>query len=486
MKYFNPSYWFKMWVLSAPLFNDKTQGINAKSIDNQNIKDWANNNTSLESIENQELTLLNNQTNLIQLQNDQNIQSVKNLETDHFYENFLKTQGWSRDPQIAQQQLQEIQEEHHQFLKAQHEKIRNKRGLNHGNEIEYNFWKNNLYCSFKPNWWEEIIKLKSDNNRKNFAEKFKNKCFNGVWMDSRIDYYDIINLGETIYDNFWRIADKFINSSKKERILIIVLMKATGWEIWNDDVSIRTSDTHYYSNVYLDNLQRDFPIWDSTNTINLGLINNNIKNAIKQKYPNLDINDVEIVNKESYSHFCQCFSTKIKVKESSEKYSHGILKPKFTYITQTKLNEISNYIANDEKVKQWIAHINDYNKNLPTKINHLKTYTDSQKWTAKNREKEIIKGYIRDWSYVSTLIEHDWKLDELNKNVQGLKSSFDLIKQQVNEVDKRVANLENTSNVNCVNVATVIAGVSSVIPVIGTVAAAVATVTAGVCAISGV
>ncbi|WP_342254659.1 hypothetical protein [Spiroplasma endosymbiont of Zeiraphera isertana] len=51
MKYFNPSYWFKLWLLSAPLFNDKTQGINAKSIDNKKIKDWVSNNTGLESID---------------------------------------------------------------------------------------------------------------------------------------------------------------------------------------------------------------------------------------------------------------------------------------------------------------------------------------------------------------------------------------------------------------------------------------------------
>ncbi|WP_342277226.1 hypothetical protein [Spiroplasma endosymbiont of Nebria brevicollis] len=46
MKYFSPSYWFKLWVLSAPLFQDKTQGINVKSIDTKNIKDWASKNTT--------------------------------------------------------------------------------------------------------------------------------------------------------------------------------------------------------------------------------------------------------------------------------------------------------------------------------------------------------------------------------------------------------------------------------------------------------
>ncbi|WP_425381231.1 hypothetical protein [Spiroplasma endosymbiont of Polydrusus pterygomalis] len=63
MKYFSPRYWFKLWVLSAPLFNDKTQGINAKSIDNnQKIKNWANNNTDLELI-NQEMSYTNSNTN---------------------------------------------------------------------------------------------------------------------------------------------------------------------------------------------------------------------------------------------------------------------------------------------------------------------------------------------------------------------------------------------------------------------------------------
>ncbi|WDA53903.1 MAG: hypothetical protein PPFGHCPK_01272 [Spiroplasma endosymbiont of Drosophila atripex] len=117
MKYFNPSYWFKLWLLSAPLFNDKTQGINAKSIDNQNIKNWVNNNTTdISLIENQELTLSNNQTNLLIQQQIDNV--------DHFYENFLKTQDWSKDPQIAGQQLQEIQEEHHHFLEEQHERFK--------------------------------------------------------------------------------------------------------------------------------------------------------------------------------------------------------------------------------------------------------------------------------------------------------------------------------------------------------------------------
>ncbi|WP_339048418.1 hypothetical protein [Spiroplasma endosymbiont of Colias croceus] len=47
MKYFSPTYWFKLLILSAPFFNEET----TKSIDNKDIKDWTN--TSLDSISDQ-------------------------------------------------------------------------------------------------------------------------------------------------------------------------------------------------------------------------------------------------------------------------------------------------------------------------------------------------------------------------------------------------------------------------------------------------
>ncbi|WP_353306869.1 hypothetical protein [Spiroplasma ixodetis] len=84
MKYFSPSYWFKLWVLSATLFNDKTIGINVKSIDNKKIKDWVSNNTSLESI---------NEPN--SFTNTSNYQSYSLNETNEninpFYQTELKT-----------------------------------------------------------------------------------------------------------------------------------------------------------------------------------------------------------------------------------------------------------------------------------------------------------------------------------------------------------------------------------------------------------
>ncbi|WP_425382289.1 ribosome-inactivating family protein [Spiroplasma endosymbiont of Melieria omissa] len=93
MKYFNPSYWFKLSVLSAPLFNDKTQGINAKSIDNKKIKDWASNNTILESI-NQEISYTNSITNYQPYnlnETNQNIDPIYQPYLDSFLSQQLET-----------------------------------------------------------------------------------------------------------------------------------------------------------------------------------------------------------------------------------------------------------------------------------------------------------------------------------------------------------------------------------------------------------
>lgn len=47
MKYFNPNYWFKLWITTATLFDNKTSSINANSINNNHtFNDWGNNNTT--------------------------------------------------------------------------------------------------------------------------------------------------------------------------------------------------------------------------------------------------------------------------------------------------------------------------------------------------------------------------------------------------------------------------------------------------------
>lgn len=346
-----------------------------------------------------------------------------------------------------------------------------------------------------PEFWEEICQLKfSSTYQENFINKFNEKMFTGIWKSRGLDNEEKMKfLGKKIWDN-WNIIDNEWQTpgwyTYKNRRLKINMNYETSWkgDFFSDVSTCIINDDILFQNKYLDKLREDFPDWKSYKTINLEIINSNkdyeIMHAIKLKYPKLDIVSFEIVDKTDYSQFNPFFSCKIKI--IGNEYSNGKSMETFSYLTQTKLNEISNYIANDWKTKQWLEHINDYNKNLPTKIEHLKSYTDSQKWSAKNTEKEIIKGYIRDWSYVHTLIEHELKLDELNKNIQGLKSNFDSIKNQVNELDNRVQNLENVSNWNCANIVAITGGAISAIPVIGTVGGAVATITSGACAIAGV
>ncbi|WP_425380914.1 ETX/MTX2 family pore-forming toxin [Spiroplasma endosymbiont of Polydrusus pterygomalis] len=116
MKYFNPSYWFKLWVLSIPLFNDKTQGINAKSIDNnQKIKDWTSNNTNLELI-NQEINYTNSSTNY----QPYNLNEI-NQNINPFYQLYLDS--------FSNQQSETSTHKH------RHEKSRNKQKRSLNNNV---------------------------------------------------------------------------------------------------------------------------------------------------------------------------------------------------------------------------------------------------------------------------------------------------------------------------------------------------------------
>ncbi|WP_338977464.1 hypothetical protein [Spiroplasma endosymbiont of Panzeria rudis] len=480
MKYFNPSYWFKLWVLSAPLFNSENQGIYAKSIDNnQKIKDWASKNiTSVE------------------------LNSTKNHQTH------LDIKPWSSN--LNPVEFEAIPHKH------RNEKSRNivKRSLNNKkNEIDYSFWAGGkFYCEFTPEFWEEIIKDYYINSEcsndyyiaNHFSDRFKDKIYfmynnNNFELDWRVSWNDIEKIGFQTHLSFSSINNNFKDSSKKNRIKInFDKDNQEVWEIYTYIGSeVDSNDQNSYPNKYLDNLQRDFPDWNKDINIYLGVImdnnNNNIIGALKQKYPNFNANNISIVKKTDYSHFSSTYSMKL-FSIITKDYSYGELKPIFNYITQTKINELNNFIANDSKVIQWLEHINDYNQNLPTKIEILKTYTESQKWNAKNTEKEIIKGYIRDWNYISNLIEHDWKLEELNKNVQGLKDSFENLKNEINELDKRVKDLQNISKCNGIGLAT--SGVGTVIsvagtvgtsvPVIGNIINGVATIGRGVCSIAAV
>ncbi|WP_342261539.1 ribosome-inactivating family protein [Spiroplasma endosymbiont of Notiophilus biguttatus] len=289
MKYFSPSYWFKLWVLSAPLFNDKTQGINAKSIDNnQNIKDWASNNTNLQSI-NQDMIFINSSTNY-QLYNLNEPQENQNI--DSFYQTYLDS--------LASPELETSTHQH------RHEKSKkNKRETNAGSMIEFEGHflgvDGKVLISLKPQLWEEISFLYRDNNKEDFSKKFKNLMFEvPLWKDWRVENVpeDVKKLGEVIYDNFLTINNKFRNSSRRERIMIIIEKNKDFWtsnySFAYKEANIRTDDSQYYPNKYIPNLISDFktcidPV-DDTN-------DETILKAIKSKNPSVDTSQVYVKEK---------------------------------------------------------------------------------------------------------------------------------------------------------------------------------------------
>lgn len=121
MKYFSPSYWLKLWVLSAPLFNDQTQGVYAKSINNKNIKDWASENTtSLDLISN------NNNSEFITHQTHLDTQNlVVNLSQDTSTDSSWNLEARPKNDQQAALWEHAIEEQHHHDLQA--ERNRHKR-----------------------------------------------------------------------------------------------------------------------------------------------------------------------------------------------------------------------------------------------------------------------------------------------------------------------------------------------------------------------
>lgn len=137
MKYFSPSYWLKMWVLSAPLFNDKTQGVYAKSINNKNIKDWASENTKGISVLEQQESNFTNSTEFLNYQTHLDAQNwAKNLSQDTSTDSSWNLEARPKNDQQATLWEHEFEEQHHHDLQAEHN--RHKRVPNQNN------WKYNL------------------------------------------------------------------------------------------------------------------------------------------------------------------------------------------------------------------------------------------------------------------------------------------------------------------------------------------------------
>lgn len=489
---------------------------------------------------------INNTSNFTNVQNPTVFKSPSQEQEDklnEIHQQFLKSQTWGNN--LTQEVAAEVSSSHQ--LRHKRSKSRKKRSIippdldlvHGGNEIKD--WTNfapsfltkaagTIYVTFTPEFFEEtFFNWVNNNNRLREETDFGIKVYNSLTKIFDFSKHDgdnvkyispntfnrIISILHSMFRNRIKIADFWDLSDKEHRILLKFklitkdgVFEAINYEAKYLGSEIITSYTIKYPNKYLENLKRDLNITDKTET-NLGIIAHNdhywnskvdsmfgrhlSMKIMAQKYPHMlnwedEMNSeiIDVAELQDYSHFCQCFSLKIVIRYKSVVYSHGILNHKFLYITKDKIIELNNIIANDPKTQEWLTHIKDWYSTLAEALEHAKTLSPLALKDWKRTQKEIMKSYIRDWSYISTLIEHEWKLDELNKNAQGLKSDFETMKKEVNELQQKVMNLENISNWNCANIPTITAGYYAPVPIIGTAVSAIATVTAGACAIAGV
>ncbi|WP_425377955.1 hypothetical protein [Spiroplasma endosymbiont of Polydrusus pterygomalis] len=376
---------------------------------------------------------------------------------------------------------------------------RSKRGINDGNQIEYNERNNNIYASFKPDTWEDIVFLYQNNNKSSFTKKFINKMFDGVWMDKRIENWAIGNLGRTIYENFSTINNKYISSSRRERIRIIILCKFTGWEIWNHDVNIRTDDSNYYPNWRLDNELANNWNRDFNNKTDLGMIDNvkdeTILNAVKKQNPNLDISELNIFSKTNFSFLNKEFSVEITAKVNSKKYP-TTKKTKFSFISKDFLmNELPNIIGQENLIENWNSNFNEWKLEINRqKMQDVPKYGNDERGQALKRTWKgnhfiELKNKLLSLNHILETIDNKFKINELYKNVQGLQKDINDLKQEVNRLSQEINEIKTIleSNKNnegleiCTKAGSFISATTWWIPFVGTLVSMVSGASSAIC-----
>ncbi len=361
--------------------------------------------------------------------------------------------------------------------------IRNKRDA--GSDCEGpSFFGSTVYCSLAPELWEEIVFLINDSSYKGedlsrlpriILSKLK------FYVKGTCDF----DLADTIVYSFDYLNNLWQNSDKKHHIRIVYNTSSCKTSVYcNDTKHLQSAnireDWGIQSNKYLSRLENDLKIF------NLNLIDNEkdetILNAIKNKNPNLDISQIEIASKEKYSYFSKGFNLKIKVKNGSERYSNGIIKNSFIFNTKDNINKINEIIKNDSNVVTLINHLQDWNNDVKSELKlTVPQKTAAQKFEWKNRKKEDLKTYMREWSYILELIDHKLKLEELNDTVQGIKQEINNLKLQINEINEKITT--NKSLENCANIGGLISASTGWIPYIGTLISTVAGTVAAICTI---
>ncbi len=349
----------------------------------------------------------------------------------------------------------------------------------------------NSYCSISPELWEEITIIINKNIWRNF-HLTSNYQFLSNLINNKMNEFNLKGprnkIVDTIIFSFDILNNEWQKSDKKHHIRIV-----TSISNCNGIYSTCQPSTHFTSvnirddwgienNKYLSRLENDLKVF------NLNLINNEkdetILTAIKNKNPNLDISQIEIANKESYSYFSEGFSVKVKVKNGSEKYSNGVVKNKFIFNTLTNINKINDIIKNNSNVITWINNLKDWNNDVKEELKtSVPKKTPYEKIEWKNRKKEDLKNYMLHWNTILNLIDHELKLEELNSAVNVLKQEISDLKFKINEINKKITTNDSFLE-NCSNYGSLISSAAPLIPEFGEIISVVAGVFASVCSIA--
>ncbi|AOX43853.1 hypothetical protein S100390_v1c05140 [Spiroplasma sp. NBRC 100390] len=329
----------------------------------------------------------------------------------------------------------------------------------------------------KPETFENLahIYYSNKNDKRLFSNtflEFAKKNITGIYGNSP-DYA----LGEAIWDHWNEIIEVYKNSSKDKRIKINYRLYTSviSMNIDHFNASIVPNDTILYSNSYVKKLNDDFKSdlikWEK---VGLGIIednnNNYIFDRIKVQYPNLNINDVEIIKKEELLSLSEGFLLKLKIKDNSKIYSIGNIKNDFIFNTKVNLKKINDILVNDPKVQLWLYNLKDWKKRIKREIiEDVPKLSEAQKNIWKDNVAEQMKSYIRDWDYILNLIEIDLKIEKLNNSINNLKKDIDNLKREINRINEKIDSILSPSDKYCSTTTKVASQITKYIPHFGDV-----------------
>ncbi|UNF61939.1 hypothetical protein [Spiroplasma poulsonii] len=321
---------------------------------------------------------------------------------------------------------------------------RNKRGVDDGNEL---VGLNPFYASFVPNLWEEIIiiKYEAGNNLSLFREKvmkkfkvYKFDIWNWFITDSVV-----YNFLEVIFNNWDYVNFYWRNSTKRERIRIVTEKNMIA------SVVIRTGDSKYYRNDYLNN-QIINEVLINRDLGKLFIINQQtILNSIKLRNWNIDISHLsvsDITNK----------SAKITV-SSIGKYNKGtwvnvyFKKHDLISLSGIKNNKIEILNRNETAILNELNYLN-----YDLDISQLELY-DIINTSAIIKAKKDNSKYFDEKKIYFTINNQENKIIDLGELIKkGIFLSFrdknkESIIKEINNIDENdliYSNIKLTKDIN--------------------------------------